>query len=57
MTDSAPTITFQTAFGDDGDVELAETSVETSLEDFDATVRLARVSDDSLNQWPVESAS
>jgi hypothetical protein len=38
MTDSNPRITFQTAFGDDGDVELAERSVETSLEDFGATV-------------------
>ena len=38
MSKTRPDIKFQTAFGEAGELEITETSVETSLEDFGATV-------------------
>ncbi|WP_368279832.1 hypothetical protein [Halomarina oriensis] len=38
MSNTKPDIEFQTAFGEAGALEITETSVETSLEDFGATV-------------------
>ena len=38
MSDSRPDIEFQTAFDEAGGLEITETSVETSLEDFGADI-------------------
>jgi len=58
MSNTRPEIEFQTAFGEAGALEITEMSVETSLEDFGATVdhrkRERRLAEPAASEFGVD---